>query len=152
MSMLFAAFVSNAGSSDTVTVSGEVISQVVESPTNAYARLKVDNDGNVYRSLDTGSASWVQIDSSTDWIRPTASSPGSYRVRYTSLTGDALFSATASENTWHSMSSGDYILVQREITNGNAVNSSTFTIEIDDGTTLQDSASYTLRAEVTDFV
>lgn len=137
-------------SSDTVTVSGENITDFRTSPTDSYARLKVDDDGNMYKSTDTGSASWSQIDSSTDWIVPEASSPGLYEVRFTGASNTPT-SSTAAEDTWHSLSSGDFIIYNSETTNGTATKSTTFTIEIRyNGGSVLDSASYTLTAEVTD--
>jgi hypothetical protein len=74
----------------TVTVSGEVINRSSLDPLDAYARLKIDNDGKSYKSADTGTPSWNQIDTGTDWVRPAGHAPGLYEVRYTSLIGAAL--------------------------------------------------------------
>ena len=131
-----------------VTVSGHTILSDQLDPADAYARLKIDNDGRTYESEDTGSPSWSQIDSATDWIRPTSEAPADYEVRYTSLTGDALTSGTAAEDAWHALSGGDFILVQSTtIIPGDR--SSTFAIEIRKGSgAVLDSASYTLTADV----
>lgn len=130
----------------TVTLSGETTTALDDDPSDAYARIKIDQDGNVYESADTGTPSWVQVDTAADWVRPTGAAPGSYEVRYTSLTGDALDSATAAVDTWYSLSSGDYTLVQSRATVG--TDTCTFTIEIRSGATTLDSASYTLTATV----
>lgn len=133
-----------------INISGETISSQEEDPSDSYARLRVGDDGNIYRSLDQGSASWVQIDTLTDWIRPVFLAPDDYEVRFTSLTGDALTSSTVTENTWHPLSSGDFILVQSDTVLGGGSNSSTFTVELRRGSgSVLDSASYTLTAEVT---
>ena len=128
---------------DTVTVSGEVVVSLVFGGGNSDTHLKVDNDGNMYKQINFGG--YTQIDSSTDWVRPTTSSPGLYEVRYTGLTGSAIFTGTTAEDTWHSMSSGDWILRQRQLGGGFDSTSSTFTVEIRlNGGAVLDSASYTL--------
>ena len=136
-----------AGAADVVVVSGQTISKSSTSPTDAFARLKVDNDGKIYESKDTGTPSWVQIDTVTDWVRPTASAPGLYQVRYTSLVGNVLDQETAAEDVWHALSGGDYILVQSVV--GINVHSSTITVEIRLGTgSVLDNATYILAADV----
>ena len=140
---LFSAFSND--SSITLTLSGETIdNSSVSGP--LYARLKVDNDGKVYKSTDTGTPSWVQIDTTTDWVRPAASSPGAYEVRFTASSTTPTSSTTA-EDTWHPMTSGDWILYNFAPAGTKA---STFTLEIRDGSTgpADVSASYTVRAEI----
>lgn len=133
--------------SDVVTVSGEsIFDQLRFEPTDSYARVKVDNNGQIYKSTDTGSASWTPIDGTTDWVRPLSSAPGTYEVRFTSATNTPTFS-TVAQNTWHPLSSGDFIVYNSVTTIGTKL--TTFTIEIRKGTgPVLDSASYTLRAEV----
>lgn len=147
MGMLAGGFFSqDSGGSDTVTLSGEATVGFETSPTDSYARIKVDNDGNVYESVDTGTASWTQVDTGTDWVRPTTSAPGLYEVRFTA-SNNTPTSSTVAEDVWHSLSSGDFI-VYNSIT-GTGQKSSTFTIEIRyDGGSVLDSASYTITAEV----
>lgn len=140
--------VANAGmgGGDTVTVSGQTIARTETNPTDVYCRVKVDNNGNIYESEDTGSVNWVQIDTSTDWVRPTSSAPGTYQVRFTNATNTPT-SATATEDTWHSLSSGDFIIYNSRTFAG--IKSTSFTIEIRQGTgSVLDSATYTLTAEV----
>ena len=134
----------------TLTLSGETIISSQIDPDDASARLKIDNDGNVYKSEDTGTPSWTQIDSAADWIRPAADAPDDYEVRYTGLTGDALTSGTAAEDTWHALSTGDFILVNTTVIVP-GTQDSTFTIEIRKGSAgaALVSASYTLTADVT---
>lgn len=143
-------FAGGGGRSPVLTLdSGQTIFQETGGGGNANARVKVDNDGNVYKSEDTGTPSWTQIGTATNWIRPTNRSPGDYEVRYTSLTGDALDAATTAENTWHPMSSGDWTLVQTQ--SGTGTDSSTFTVEIRKGSSgaAAVSDSFTLTATVT---
>lgn len=135
---------------ETVTVSGQTIVSEF-SPSTCYARVKVDNDGNIYESKDTGTPSWTQIDTATDWLRPTTNAPSDYEVRFTGLTGSALNSSTAVEDTWWPLSSGDFTLVQVRIAAlGTGTTTSTFTIEIRKGSTggALDSASYTLTCQI----
>jgi hypothetical protein len=130
-------------------VSGASIVDYQESPTDSYARLKIDDDGNTYRSLDTGSASWFQINNGTDWVRPTGSAPGLYEVRWTNATG-TVTSSTVAEDTWHDLSTSDFI-IYNSFTGPIGTKSTTFDIEIRlDGGSVLDSASYTITAETDD--
>ena len=132
-----------------LNLDGQTITKISISPTDAYARLKIDNNGNVYRSGDSGSASWTQIDTAADWVRPTSAAPGAYEVRYTGRTGVTLSFNTASEDTWHPLSSGDFILYN-SVTATLGDRDSTFTVEIRDGSSggADVSATYRLHATV----
>lgn len=134
---------------DVVTLSGQTIYQLSDDPDDAYASLKVDNNGNVYESERTISTpTWTQIDSANDWVRPAGSAPGLYEVRWSLTSGPSLYSSTVAASTWHDMSSGDFILVQRE-TSADQSNDSLVLIEIRyDGGSVLDSGSYRLWAEV----
>jgi hypothetical protein len=135
-----------AGGSDTVTLSGETASRIVDNPADAYARIKVDNDGNMYKSQDGGSTSWSQIDSTNDWVRPTTSAPGDYEVRFTSASNTPT-SSTAAEDTWHDLDTGDFIIYNSRTSVG--TKNTNFTIEIrENGGSVLDSASYTCHAQV----
>jgi len=136
----------------TVTVSGHTIATSVFDPADAYARLKIDNDGKVYESEDEGTPNWVQIDTVTDWIRPAALAPDDYEVRYTNLVNDPLYSVTDStaEDAWYAISGGDFILVQRSTSAPAGLITSTFDIEIRKGSSggALDSGTYLLNATV----
>jgi len=147
MSLFFALAVAGG---EALTLSGESVVNIQGAPTDAHARLKVDNDGNMYKSIDTdGTPSWSQFDSATDWLRPPSAAPAAYEVRFTSLTGAALTSSTVVEDTWHPLSSGDFVLVLSET--GTGTNTSNFTIEIRDGGSggADVSAAFVLTAEAT---
>ena len=134
---------------DVVTLSGESVFNF-SFGSNAFAWLKIDNDGNVYRQI--GNAGYVQVDTLTDWVRPASSSPGAYQVRYTNLLGDALVSASAAEDVWLAMSIGDFVLLQRTFSGPIESFNSTFTIEIREGTgAVLDSGLYSLNVEREDF-
>jgi hypothetical protein len=145
----FTPIVTICATGEKLNLDGQTITKVSFSPTDAYARLKIDNNGNVYRSVDTGVASWSQIDSAADWVRPTSAAPGAYEVRYTSRTGSTLSFNTASEDTWHPLSSGDFILYN-SVTAVSGDRDSTFTVEIRDGSSgsADVSATYRLWASV----
>jgi hypothetical protein len=132
----------------TLTLSGQTITKLSFDPTDAHAVLKVDNNGNVYQSADTGSRSYTQIDTATDWVRPTTKAPGAYEVRYTGLTGDALSFNTAAQNTWHPLSSGDFVL-RNSVTGPVGDRDSTFTVEIRDGSSGSADVSGTYRIHAT---
>lgn len=53
---------------------------------NATAYYKVSFNGNCYRQSNNNAQ--VQINTATNWVRPTSAAPGSSRVQYHSLTGD----------------------------------------------------------------
>jgi len=134
------------GGGGTVTLSGETATRTVMNPLDAYARIRVDNNGNMYKSQDIGTASWVQIDTVNDWVRPTTESPGLYEVRFTAASNTPT-SSTAAEDTWHSLSSGDFTIYNSRLAVG--IKTTNFTIEIRlDGGSVLDSASYTCFAEV----
>ena len=129
---------------DVITLSGETVTGFAIFPGDASASIKADNNGNVYKRTNGGS--WTQVDTLTDWVRPAGSAPGLYQVRFTNLVGDAV-SASAAEDIWHALSSGDFIVT---LTNtGVGFDTSAFDIEIryDGGATL-DSAEYILHADV----
>ena len=131
------------GGGDVITLSGETTIAFAIGGSNADAHIKIDNDGNVYEQTNFGGYS--QVDTVTDWCRPTTSSPGLYEVRYTNLINDAIFTGTAAEDAWHSLSSGDFILRQRQLGGGFATTTSTFDIEIRyNGGSVLASGQYTL--------
>jgi len=146
-SVIAAARAEAAPAGDVITLSGQTVFRFAFSPTDSYARLKVDDDGIMYESEDAGAASWSPIDTPTDWIDEKTSAPGLYEVRFTSLTGDAIDFSTEVEDVWWPLASGDFIIYQSVVGIGDQ--SSTFTLQIRlDGGAVLASASYTLHAEV----
>lgn len=134
-----------APSGRTVTLSGQSVTSIRLYPGIADAGVKVDNNGNMYRRVSFGA--WTQIDSATDWVRPESAAPGLYEVRYTNLSGSALDFETKAEDTWHSLSAGDFVLIQQR--DGVGMHQSDFDIEIryNAGPVLA-SAAYSLTALV----
>ena len=113
-------------------LNGESVSNVL---TNVAA-IRIGLDG-IVEKRDFGGL--AQIDSATDWVIPNETADGDHDVRYTNLTGDALTTFPAAEDTWIDLSA------DREY--GMASGTCTFDIEIRDplGTTVA-SDSYTLLA------
>ena len=126
-----------------VTVSGQTIAyNDTAAPWSAYAHLKVATDGNVYEGEGTSATpSYVQIDTGTDWIRPTAANDGLYEVRATIISG----SVTGTTGSWLTLDT-DRVWYVNETVDGSATTAS-FTIEIRyNGGAVLDSATYTLQA------
>lgn len=133
-----------AAGSGIVTLSGASFTSFNVNAT-ATAQLTIDDNGNVYQWTNQGGT--LQLSEGTDWVRPAAAAPGFYEVRYTNLTPASapLDSATAAEDVWHGLSSGDFILSQSR--SGSGSDTSTFDIEIRlNGGPALASASYTLTA------
>ncbi len=127
-----------------VTLSGGTVSALNAAGT-ATAQIAFRDDANVYSALNGGAD--VQISAATDHTRPADASPGALQIRYTNLTGTALASGTASEDTWHSLSTSDFVLIQEDAIADATPVSSTFDVEIREGTgPVLASASYTLTA------
>lgn len=128
-----------------VTVSNNIIFNSGSSGT-VYARVKVDNDGNIYKSEDSGTPSWTQVATSTDWIRPTSFAPDDYEVRFTAASNTPTSSTTA-EDTWHPLSSGDWIIYNSRTSTGTTTTE--FSLEIRKGSSggALDSGAYILSAD-----
>ncbi len=100
---LIAAAVGSGGAN--VTLSGEFITRIVTSPTNALSSVIVNTDGTV----DKFSGSQSQIDSATDWIIPNSSASTEYEVRITNVVwqssgdGESFSSAFEVEDTWKAL-------------------------------------------------
>ncbi len=139
--------IASGRASATLTLSGETIS-AFSFGSDATAQVKVDNDGNVYRRLNN--ASWVQIDTGTDWIRPTSAAPDDYECRYTNRTGTDPTGHV--EDTWYALTS-DFILTLVDTGPAPGGRTCTFTLEIRKGSSgsADVSGSYTLNAEREDF-
>jgi hypothetical protein len=132
----------------TLNLDGQTITKISFNPDEAHAGLKIDNNGNVYRTQDTGVRSWTLTDDATgDWVRPTTEAPGAYQVRYTGLTGVTLSFNTKAEDVWHPLSSGDFILRNSVTLIGDR--DSTFTVEIRDGSSGGADVSGTYRLHAT---
>lgn len=115
---------------------------------DARLDIRVDDNGNMHRRSNSGS--WVQIETSTGWCRPTTEAPGAYEVRYTNATGDTGdLTATSAEDTWYALSSGDWAIWIDDSTTAPGGNTATFDIEIRNGSSggADVSAQYTIGAD-----
>ena len=138
----------SAGSGDVVNLDGH-INAAFRFGANALAYFKVDGDGNMYQKDNVGS--YTQIDSTADWVRPTTSAPGSYRVMFDNLTGDTAFRVGwGFASTYYALTTDREMYVFDNTTSGGG-KTITMDYNIDDGTTEQASASYTLSADREDF-
>ena len=132
-----------------VTLSGDTNS-AFNFGANAVAFHFVVNDG-TFDEKDNTSAN-VQIHSATDWIIPNGSAPGSYRVRHTSESGDTgspwVPAGTINVYLPLTVTRGYKVTDTTPTFGGKSV---TYTLQIDDGVTSQDTGSYTLTADREDF-
>lgn len=130
MSLFFALL--GTGGGVRYNLDGESVNNVI----TGVATVHINADGTVDK---TDNSPRSQIDSLLDWVRPTSLADSNHDVRYTNLTGDALDTAPAAEDTWIDLGS------DREF--GNTDGNSTCDIEIrdPDGTTVA-SASYSFLA------
>jgi hypothetical protein len=154
MSAIHAGSIINAArppsSGGTVTLTGDGNTAFAfGEDSNAY---HIANSDGTFDEKDNNSSN-TQIHSSTDWIIPNASAPGSYRIRHTTNTGDTGASwwfPAGLINTYLALTSNRTYRV-RDNTVSAGGKSVTYTLEIDDGSVSQDTGSYTLTADREDF-
>lgn len=125
-----------------VTLSGEAMSHIVTTPTNAESGLRVTATGFIQ---EQESGSFFARDSATDWILPRAFATADYDVRVTSVTGDAFTTSPGANGTWFDLGS-DRTWSTTQTTIGSKDTS--FTLEIRDPTGTTVSNTYTLHSEV----
>lgn len=115
-----------------------------DAPAPVSAYYKVDADGNVYRDIGAG---YQQINSATDWIRPTTAASGTYSVRATQTGSTGIGTRSGTLNTWLALSVDRIWSITR---NASGTATWTLTIEISDdgGSTVLDSGTVTLTADV----
>lgn len=136
------------GAGDIVTITNATVT-AFGFQNNAVANLRATTTGFVQQ--DTGSG-YNNINSTTDWIIPRDNLPDGYRGYHTGALGDiGDFTAPTSENTPLSLDTNTltYTLIDSTPTAGQK--EVIFTFHIDDGVQLQDSATWTLRADREDF-
>lgn len=130
-----------APSGTKVTLSGEPVSAVMINAT-AQAAIRIDDYGNMYLQKNFGS--YAQVDTATDWVRPASKAPGLYECRYTNHSGDPV-SATKAEDTWHTLSTSEFIVSISMTAEGTKSASFTLQIRLNGGPVLA-SGSYSLTA------
>ena len=129
---------------DVLTLTGGTLSTATRAGAIAIKDLKFDQDGNVYEKDTPGS--YTQLEASTDWVVPETDAED-FQIRYISASGTGL-SSSGTENVWHLMSAGDFIMTIADNTTGDGPETASFTIEIRFGTnpTLAN-VIYTLAAD-----
>ena len=121
------------GSGDNLTLSGGTAADL-EFGGIAGGGFRLDADGNMYRKQGYY-ASYVQVSSTTDWVRPAASAPGSYQARFTGLTGFSPNGGTnQSEDSWRNLSTLGDLIVELQTVGFEDERDCTFTFEIREGT------------------
>ena len=147
-----AALHGEGGAADVVTVTDDT-NNAFNFMADATARHIWNSDGTLDEEDNLGTP--VQINSGTDWIIPNGSAPGSYRIRHSAESGDTggPWTPAGVINTFLALTSSRAYRVVDTTTGfgGQTVN---YTIDIDDGVTIQDSSSalgMTLSADREDF-
>lgn len=128
-----------------VTVSGETITDNVAVNRAARAALKVYTTGVFYKIED---ATETQIDSGTDWIRPTGDASAAYEIKYDYVSGDALHNSTSlADGIWGNLGTNKFF-EQRATFSPDQDRGTTITISIRfNGGAVLDSATYVLEAQ-----
>ena len=117
---------------------------------DSYAYFYWNTDGTVDQKDNNAAAQ--QINSGTDWIIPNASASSSYRIKYSSLSGDTgFFGVGGNLSTSYTAMSVNNSAYVYDNTVTAVIKSCNFTVHIDDGTTEQDTGAYILTANREDF-
>jgi hypothetical protein len=101
----------------------------------ATAKYRISSDGNVYIDEDDG-AGWVQINTTTDWVRPATAASDGFEARFTNRVGNGQPGGVTGfiEDTWYSLSS-DFTLSISDAVSGGVEKEATFDVEIRKGST-----------------
>ena len=138
-----AANAAGGGGSGAVTLSGDTNS-AFRFGADCYAYHYANSDGTFDEKDNTSSA--IQINASTDWIIPNGDAPGTYRVKYSNMTGDTGSYVGSISTVYAALTSSRYTaVVDTSVFAGGK--SITKTLHIDDVTTEKDTGSYTLTAD-----
>lgn len=131
-----------------VTLTGGTFTTDTTTGSNSLMRIKFADTGGVY--TQENSDPYGAWQAPTNWVVPNQYAPGAYQIRWTNATGDfADMTTTATEDTWYTLVSGDFILTLTDTIDSAPGLSATFDVEIREGTgaTLA-SASFTLEANL----
>ena len=134
---------------EVVTLSGQTNTANAFGST-ARSEIEFRTNGNVYEEDNNGTSN--QVDSTTDWLRPTGNETD-YQIRFTHVGAtNSQFGATAAEGVWWPFSSGSFFIWISTTGTGFQSESETVTIEIRKGTgAVLDSGTYTVNANREDF-
>ena len=129
-----------------VTVSGETITDT-DTPGPVTTGLRFTNTGYVEAFLGSTSA-WNPVDSSTDWIIPHEAAGVLYSVRLTVSSGTS--PTTGSVGSWETLDSTRTWTLVRPDAAGSGSTTGTYLLQVSDdgGSTVLDSASYTLTSTI----
>jgi hypothetical protein len=131
--MLIAAIAGTIGGAR-VSITNQGVSDVQPTPGTAFAGYRLTTTGKV----QTSAGSYADVE---DWITPTSAASGAYEVKAT-LNSGAL--TTGTTGSWLALSSTREWTVETSI----GVVDANLTIEIRRGSTVLDSATVTLSAQV----
>ena len=115
---------------DVVTVSGQVVSVTTGTAADATAGIRVNIDGTMD---ERRGLSFLQIDSTTDWIIPNSSASSSYECRITGVTfnqGSGFFVEAAAENVWINLAGNREWSVKDTNALAGGIKDVSFTLEI----------------------
>ena len=128
----------------TVTLSGQTVADFNVN-VDVTCGIRVTTTGYVQQYQST-TASWVNVDATTDWIDPHTAADSTYYVRVTSVTGDAFTSSPGTNGNWFAISSNR--AWELTASAGTGTKSTSFTLQISkpSGTVL-DGGSYTLEPQ-----
>ena len=143
--LLMMAFETAAGGGDVITLTDNSNTAFNFSAT-AIAFIWLNSDGTV--DEQDNSSSKVQVNASTDWVIPNGSAPGSYRAKHSSMTGDTGNYVGSLSSVYSVLTSDKYYAVNATVAGTKSI---TFTAHIDDTSTEQDTATFTLTATREDF-
>jgi P pilus assembly chaperone PapD len=129
----------------TFTLSGQQgLTTDGNSPFNTTNAIKIDSNGNMYEgdSLDGAAITYTQIDTATDWVRPT-DNPTIYYARYSNVSG-TFTNTPGTVNTAIPITSDLVWSLNRTSSGGEQVD---FTLEIldTDQTTVLATGTYRVR-------
>jgi hypothetical protein len=134
-----------AGAAAVVTIGNKTVN-AFKFAANATAYIWFNSDGTTDTQQNTSSP--VQYNASTDWIIPNEDGGSPYRTKYSSMTGDTGDYVGSISTVYSSLATNKYFAERRTTAGQSSV---TFTAHIDDGTTEQDTATFTLTADREDF-
>ena len=141
--------------SGVVTLSGQIINTTGTGLTSAYSAIRFNTDGTVDEYKSHGAGTYVQIDSTTDWIIPNPAAAGkTYHVRVQATPPTDDFTTKPGANgTWFALTGAgsanrEWGVEDFDPALGNSISTGTVTFEISDdgGSTVLASNTYQLSA------
>lgn len=132
-----------------VNLDGEAISNDVADPAVSRAQVRFNTDGTIDK-LTGNTPDVIQIDASTDWIRPNSAAGGaSWEIRFVTTPTDAFDIQSAVKDTWIDISSNRTWGYQQVGIGTKTSGNITFEIRIVGSNITFDTGVYTFDAQVT---